>query len=136
MDELLFPVNLNGKRCRLLSEAPARGQRIVFTPHAKLLRLEWAIQRRIWRWIGGLAYRELRNLRSKWGRVLAADPYYSPLLARSNTLFGTGLASGSAEPRLRLLRSLRRCRLDFDRGREKQPKTWAVGNPARPAFDR
>ena len=26
--------------------------------------------------------RELQNLRAKWGTVLAADPYYSPMLSR------------------------------------------------------
>jgi GT2 family glycosyltransferase len=80
LDELRFPMNFNDVDYCL--KLRARGQRIVFTPHARLEHLESASQgrdraadRR-----GRLA-RELRNLRTKWGEVLAADPYYSPALS-------------------------------------------------------
>ncbi len=66
----------------------ARGQRIVQTPHAKLLRIG----------DDGGAYepaerrdRETRDLRAIWGEVLAADPYYNPLLSLDPIPF-TGLA--------------------------------------------
>ena len=80
MDEIRFPVNFNDvDYCLMLR---ARGKRIVFTPHAKLAHLESASR--------GLDLnsderarfeRELQNLRAKWGNVLAADPYYSPMLS-------------------------------------------------------
>jgi GT2 family glycosyltransferase len=80
LDELRFPVNFNDVDYCL--KLRARGQRVVFTPHARLEHLESASQgrdraadRR-----GRLAH-ELRNLRTKWGEVLAADPYYSPVLS-------------------------------------------------------
>jgi O-antigen biosynthesis protein len=81
MDEFRFPVNFNDVDYCL--KLRANGKRIVFTPHAKLLHLESASR-------GSDASngqserfeRELRNLREKWGDVLAADPYYSPLLSR------------------------------------------------------
>lgn len=80
MDEVTFPVNFNDVDYCL--KLRALGKRIVFTPHAKLLHLESAS-----RGVGSPGNseqkfeRELRNLRTKWGSLLAADPYYSPLLA-------------------------------------------------------
>jgi GT2 family glycosyltransferase len=80
MDETRFPVNFNDVDYCL--KLRAIGKRIVFTPHAKLQHLESASRR-----VGSLDStkkrfeRELSNLRMKWGDVLAADPYYSPLLA-------------------------------------------------------
>jgi O-antigen biosynthesis protein len=80
MDEARFPVNFNDVDYCL--KLRALGRRVVFTPHARLLHLESAsrsatatdsTKRRF--------ERELDNLRTKWGDVLAADPYYSPLLA-------------------------------------------------------
>jgi hypothetical protein len=66
----------------------ARGLRIVQTPHAKLLQIggdggasEPAERRE----------RETRDLRAIWGEVLAADPYYNPLLSLDQIPF-TGLA--------------------------------------------
>ncbi|MGA2794379.1 MAG: glycosyltransferase family 2 protein, partial [Roseiarcus sp.] len=79
MDEAHFPVNFNDVDYCL--KLRARKRRIVFTPHAKLMHRESASR--------GLDHsldrrprleRELRNLRAKWGSVLAADPYYSPIL--------------------------------------------------------
>jgi O-antigen biosynthesis protein len=78
MDEIRFPVNFNDVDYCL--KLRALGRRIVFTPHAKLTHLESASH-------GPAAKhkerfeRELQNLRSKWGKVLAADPYYSPILS-------------------------------------------------------
>ena len=102
MDEVLFPVNFNDVDYCL--KLRARGQRIVFTPHAKLLHLESASR--------GLDLaldrkarldRELRNLRSKWGSVLAADPYYSPLLSRDPIPYSAlAWPPGSVEPRVNL----------------------------------
>ena len=81
MDEFRFPVNFNDVDYCL--KLRASGKRIVFTPHAKLLHLESASRGsdtsngRSERF-----ERELQNLREKWGDVLAADPYYSPVLSR------------------------------------------------------
>ncbi len=64
-----------------------RGLRIVQTPHARLLQtgaggtFEPAERRE----------RERRDLRAIWGEVLAADPYYNPLLSLDPIPF-TGLA--------------------------------------------
>jgi len=80
MDEVRYPVNFNDVDYCL--KLRARGKRIVFTPHARLVHLESASR--------GLDLnpdekarfeRELQNLRAKWGEVLAADPYYSPMLS-------------------------------------------------------
>jgi len=80
MDDVRFPVNFNDVDYCL--KLRALGKRIVFTPHAKLMHLESASR--------GLDVRakyeerferELQNLRAKWGSVLAADPYYSPMLS-------------------------------------------------------
>ncbi len=80
MDEVRFPVNFNDVDYCL--KLRALGKRVVFTPHAKLMHLESASR--------GLDVkakheerfeRELQNLRAKWGSVLAADPYYSPMLS-------------------------------------------------------
>ena len=103
MDEVRFPVNFNDVDYCL--KLRARGQRIVFTPHAKLLHLESASR--------GLDLaldrkarldRELRNLRAKWGSVLAADPYYSPLLSRDPIPYSAlAWPPGSTEPRVNLI---------------------------------
>jgi GT2 family glycosyltransferase len=99
MDEVQFPVNFNDVDYCL--KLRADGKRIVFTPHAKLYHLESASlssdvrpdqERRF--------QRELQNLRAKWGHVLAADPYYSPILSRDPIPY-SGLAwpPGPMEPR-------------------------------------
>jgi GT2 family glycosyltransferase len=100
MDEVRFPVNFNDVDYCL--KLRARSRRIVFTPHAKLMHLESASR--------GLDLatdrktrfeRELRNLRSKWGSVVAADPYYSPLLARDPIPYSAlAWPPGSVEPRV------------------------------------
>jgi len=100
LDEVRFPVNYNDVDYCL--KLRANGKRIVFTPHAKLVHLEsasWGAdvrpdqERRF--------QRELQNLRSKWGQVLAADPYYSPILSRDPIPF-SGLAwpPGPMQPRI------------------------------------
>jgi O-antigen biosynthesis protein len=80
MDELRFPVNFNDVDYCL--KLRALGKRVVLTPHAKLLHLESA-SRGADRSPDRKARfeRELQNLRTKWADVLAADPFYSPLLS-------------------------------------------------------
>lgn len=86
MDEVRFPVNFND--VDLCLKLRARGQRIVFTPHAKLLHLESAsrgkdeaIDRK------ARFNRELLSLRTKWGQCLIDDPFYSPMLSLDSTPF-------------------------------------------------
>jgi len=80
MDEFNFPVNFNDADYCL--KLRALGKRIVFTPDAKLLHHESASRGSDRPGDRRPRYeRELRNLRLKWGDVLAADPYYSPALA-------------------------------------------------------
>jgi GT2 family glycosyltransferase len=99
MDEVQFPINFNDVDYCL--KLRASGKRIVFTPHAKLWHLESASRRR-----NGTAghkdqfERELQNLRAKWGAVLAADPYYSPILSRDpNPFSALAWPPGPIEPR-------------------------------------
>ncbi len=81
MDEVRFPVNFNDVDYCL--KLRANGKRIVFTPHAKLVHLESASRGQDLRADQEKRFeRELQNLRAKWGSVLAADPYYSPMLSR------------------------------------------------------
>lgn len=86
MDEVRFPVNFNDVDYCL--KLRALGKRIIFTPHARLVHLESASR--------GLTIkatqkerfgRELQNLRTKWGAVLAADPYYNPILSLDQVPF-------------------------------------------------
>jgi GT2 family glycosyltransferase len=80
MDEIRFPVNFNDVDYCL--KLRAEGKRIVFTPHAKLVHLESASRgSAIKTNHQGRFERELANLRAKWGNVVAADPYYSPILS-------------------------------------------------------
>ena len=81
MDEVRFPVNFNDVDYCL--KLRANGKRIVFTPHAKLIHLESASRGADVRPDQERRFeRELQNLRAKWGSVLAADPYYNPMLSR------------------------------------------------------
>ncbi len=79
-DELSFPVNFNDvDYCLRLRE---QGLRVVLTPHARLVHRESASRGRDVRPDSYPRFaREQRNLRSKWGAALMADPYYSPVLA-------------------------------------------------------
>ncbi len=80
MDEVRFPVNFNDVDYCL--KLRANGKRIVFTPHAKLIHLESASRGADVRPDQERRFeRELQNLRAKWGAVLAADPYYNPMLS-------------------------------------------------------
>ncbi|MDX8482952.1 glycosyltransferase [Mesorhizobium sp. VK24D] len=75
MDEVRFPIDFHDVDYCL--KLRALGRRIVLTPHAKLIHDEPArgqIQ-------APLFEREMQNLRTKWGSVLAADPFYSPILS-------------------------------------------------------
>jgi GT2 family glycosyltransferase len=80
LDEHRFPVNFNDVDYCL--KLRAARQRIVFTPHARLLHLESASRgqdktpdRR------ARFARELVNLRTKWGTALIEDSYYNPTLS-------------------------------------------------------
>lgn len=100
MDEIRFPVNFNDVDYCL--KLRASGKRIVFTPHAKLMHLESASRGSD---VGaGQAERferELQNLREKWGDVLAADPYYSPILSRDPIPFSAlAWPAASMQPRV------------------------------------
>ena len=80
MDEIRFPVNFNDVDYCL--KLRALGKRIVFTPHAKLAHLDSASRGSdVEANHKGRFERDLQNLRAKWGSVLAADPYYSPMLS-------------------------------------------------------
>ena len=80
MDEIRFPVNFNDVDYCL--KLRALGKRIVFTPHAKLVHLESASCGLVTKANQRERFeRELQNLRSKWGNVLANDPYYNPILS-------------------------------------------------------
>jgi O-antigen biosynthesis protein len=80
MDEIRFPIHFNDVDYCL--KLRARGKRIVFTPHARLLHRESADRApNVLAERNGRFERELQSLRAKWGNVLAADPYYSPMLS-------------------------------------------------------
>lgn len=80
MDEVRFPINFNDVDYCL--KLRARGKRIVFTPHAKLAHFASATRGSDVRADHEQRFeREQQNLRTKWGAVLAADPYYSPMLS-------------------------------------------------------
>ena len=86
MDEVLFPLNFNDVDYCL--KLRALGKRIVFTPHAKLMYLE-STRRGPDKSVGDRPQfeRELENLRTRWGKVLASDPYYSPMLSLDSRPF-------------------------------------------------
>jgi GT2 family glycosyltransferase len=100
MDEARFPVNFNDVDYCL--KLRANGKRIVFTPHAKLVHLEAASRGADVRPDQEKRFeRELQNLRAKWGSVLAADPYYSPMLSRDPIPFSAlAWPVNSMEPRV------------------------------------
>ena len=115
MDEVLFPVNFNDVDYCL--KLRARGQSIVFTPHAKLLHLEsaaaaldLALDRK------ARLDRELRNLRSKWGGCWRQ----TPITVRCSRAIQYRIRHWRGLPVLwsrvsTSLRSPQRCRWDFDR---------------------
>jgi hypothetical protein len=100
MDEVRFPVNFNDVDYCL--KLRANGKRIVFTPHARLIHLEAASRGADVRADQEQRFeRELQNLRTKWGAVLAADPYYSPILSRDPIPFSAlAWPIGPMEPRV------------------------------------
>jgi GT2 family glycosyltransferase len=80
MDEVLFPVNFNDVDYCL--KLRAAGKRIVFTPHAKLIHIEAASRNEELNVDAKARFeRERLSLQAKWGRVIAADSYYSPILS-------------------------------------------------------
>jgi len=78
-DEAAFPVLFNDVDfCLRLRDT---GKRIIVTPHTQLIHLEAASRGEDRRPDQLARYRrELAALRARWGKVLAADPYYSPFL--------------------------------------------------------
>ena len=85
-DALRFPINFNDvDYCLRLR---AKGLRVVFTPHASLVHHELASRGRELSPDSSRRFRrELWMARNKWGEALAADPFYSPLLALSDPPF-------------------------------------------------
>ena len=80
MDEVRFPIHFNDVDYCL--KLRALGKRVVLTPHAKLVALEPSgYSRGVTSNHNVRFQREVQNLRAKWGTVLAADPYYSPMLS-------------------------------------------------------
>jgi GT2 family glycosyltransferase len=100
MDEVRFPLNFNDVDYCL--KLRANGKRIVFTPHAKLVHLGSASRGPDVRADHKERFeRELQNLRAKWDVVLAADPYYSPMLSRDPIPFSAlAWPPGSMAPRV------------------------------------
>ena len=80
MDEVHFPVNFNDVDFCL--KLRAFGKRIMFTQHAKLIHIESASRDQERNADAKARFeRERQELRAKWGSVLAAEPYYSPILS-------------------------------------------------------
>lgn len=77
MDAVRFPMTFNA--VDLCLKLRAKGQRIIFTPYARLKRVSSRGRRADLR--DAVFERELRMLRAKWGSELAEDPYYNPTLA-------------------------------------------------------
>jgi len=100
MDDVRFPVNFNDVDYCL--KLRAKGKRIVFTPHARLVHLEAASRGNDVRIDQEKRFeRELQNLRAKWGPVLAADPYYNPMLSRDPIPFSAlAWPPGPMQPRV------------------------------------
>jgi GT2 family glycosyltransferase len=90
LDATAFPVTFND--VDLCLRVRARGQTVVWTPQAELLHFESAsrgqdeLPQKAAR-----AYRELTNLRKRWGDVLLHDPFYNRNLNRDRVPF-EGLA--------------------------------------------
>lgn len=99
LDELHFGVAFNDvDYCLRLREA---GQRIVLTPHARLIHAESASRGRDHRADRRDRYeRELELLRARWGDTLIADPLYTPLLSRNGVPYGAlAWPPGDRDPR-------------------------------------
>lgn len=77
MDEIQFAADLAGVDFCL--KLRAAGRRLVTTPHARIFRA--ARPRSTVPEAARRAEAALRVLRARWGDVLAADPYYNPLLS-------------------------------------------------------
>ncbi len=79
-DAVRFPINFNDVDYCL--KLRANRYRVVFTPFARLVHREASSRGRDARPDAkARAARELANLRNRWGDVLGADPFYSPLLS-------------------------------------------------------
>jgi GT2 family glycosyltransferase len=86
-DALRFPINFNDvDYCLRVRE---KGLRVVVTPHAVLTHHESVSRGKDQARDAAARFRrELWMLRHKWGEALAADPFYSPLLALSDPPYG------------------------------------------------
>jgi O-antigen biosynthesis protein len=99
MDETHFGVAFNDvDYCLRLREA---GQRIVFTPHARLIHAESASRGRDDRPDTRHRFeRELSMLRARWGEFLIEDPTYHPQLSRDGVPYSAlAWPPGRVEPR-------------------------------------
>jgi len=112
MDEVHFGVAFNDvDYCLKLRET---GQRIVFTPHARLIHAESASRGRDNRTDKRDRFeRELNMLRARWGEFLIEDPSYNPQLSRDGVPYSAlAWPPGRVEPRLNRLPEAR----DLPRG--------------------
>jgi GT2 family glycosyltransferase len=112
MDETHFAVAFNDvDYCLRLREA---GQRIVFTPHARLIHAESASRGRDDRPDRRDRFeRELSMLRARWGEFLIEDPTYHPQLSRDGVPYSAlAWPPGRVEPRFNKLPEAR----DLPRG--------------------
>jgi GT2 family glycosyltransferase len=112
MDEVHFAVAFNDvDYCLKLREA---GQRIVFTPHARLIHAESASRGRDDRPDRWHRFeREVSMLRARWGEFLLEDPSYNPQLSRDGVPYSAlAWPPGPVEPRLNRLPEAR----DLPRG--------------------
>jgi GT2 family glycosyltransferase len=103
MDETHFAVAFNDvDYCLKLRQA---GQRIVFTPHARLIHAESASRGKDDRPDRRHRFeRELNMLRARWGEFLIKDPTYHPQLSRDGVPYSAlAWPPGRVEPRLNKL---------------------------------
>jgi GT2 family glycosyltransferase len=102
MDAHAFPVNFND--VDLCLKMRARGQAVVWTPHACLLHAESASRGKDEApSLRARVAREIANLRTRWGHVLLKDPAYHPSLnldPHSHPFGGLAIPPRDRSPRL------------------------------------
>jgi GT2 family glycosyltransferase len=79
MDELRFPAGFGDVDYCL--KLRAAGQRVIFTPHARLFHHDLTSSDHGIRNRSEAYERDLRMLRARWGDALMNDPYYNPMLS-------------------------------------------------------
>lgn len=104
-DAQLFPVNFNDvDYCLRLREA---GYRVVFSPHVHVRHFDSTSRGRENRSpSANRMFREVQNLRERWGDVIRSDPFFHPQFAR-DTLPYRALASVASAPLGRTRRDFR-----------------------------